>query len=216
MLLELAMKGMYTEKLETASQIAEALKLSSNIVNQLLKEAKERKFVEALALASGGGSMAELRLSLTRAGRDFADEAMKRGQYFGPAPVSLKDYQDRILRQRVTNEHRDAPEAGGGICRSHHARAVPEPAGARDQFRQRHSHLWAGGQRQDDGRRDRRQNIPERHLRSLLRRSRRRDHEGLRSRHSPQSRRDAASNKASPTYAAAASTCAGSPATGRW
>src|SRR5271154_7437864 len=103
-LLELAMKGMYTENLETGSQIAEALKLSSTIVNQLLNEAKERKFVEALAVASGSGSMAELRLSLTRAGREFATDAMKRGQYFGPAPVSLKDFQDRILRQRVTNE----------------------------------------------------------------------------------------------------------------
>jgi predicted ATPase with chaperone activity len=30
---------------------------------------------------------------------------MTRGQYFGPAPVSLEDYQDRIQRQRVTNEH---------------------------------------------------------------------------------------------------------------
>lgn len=104
LLLELAMKGMHTENLELPSQIAEALKLSSTIVNPLLNEAKERKFVEALAVASGGGSMAELRLSLTRAGREFAVEAMKRGQYFGPAPVSLKDFQDRILRQRVTNE----------------------------------------------------------------------------------------------------------------
>ena len=104
LLLELAMKGMYTENLELGSQIAEALKLSGTIVNQLLNEAKERKFVEALAVASGGGSMAEQRLSLTRAGREFAAEAMKRGQYFGPAPVSLKDFQDRILRQRVTNE----------------------------------------------------------------------------------------------------------------
>jgi predicted ATPase with chaperone activity len=104
LLLELAMKGMYTENLETASQIAEALRLSSTIVNQLLNEAKERKFLETLAVASGVGSMAELRLSLTRAGREFAADAMKRGQYFGPAPVSLKDYQDRILSQRVTNE----------------------------------------------------------------------------------------------------------------
>jgi predicted ATPase with chaperone activity len=104
LLLELAMKGMYTENFESGSQIAEALKLSSTIVNQLLNEARERKFVEALAIASGGGSMAEQRLSLTRAGREFAADAMKRGQYFGPAPVSLKDYQERILRQRVTNE----------------------------------------------------------------------------------------------------------------
>jgi len=105
LLLELVMKGMYLEKLETASQIADALKLSSNIVNHLLQEAKDRKFVEALAMASGGGAMGELRLTLTRAGREYVDDAMKRGQYFGPAPVSLKDYQDRIQRQRVTNEH---------------------------------------------------------------------------------------------------------------
>jgi energy-coupling factor transporter ATP-binding protein EcfA2 len=104
-LLELAIKGMYTENLETASQIAEALKLSSTIVNQLLQEAKERKLVESLASASVGGSMAEMRLTLTRAGREWAADAMKRGQYFGPAPVSLKDYQERIQIQRVTNEH---------------------------------------------------------------------------------------------------------------
>jgi hypothetical protein len=103
-LLELAMKGMFTENLESASQIAQALKLSTTIVNQLLNEAKERKFVEPLAVASGIGGMAELRLGLTRAGREFAGDAMKRGQYFGPAPVSLSDYQTRILHQRITNE----------------------------------------------------------------------------------------------------------------
>ena len=51
LLLELVMKGMHTENLELASQIAEALKLSSTIVNPLLNEAKERKFVEALAVS---------------------------------------------------------------------------------------------------------------------------------------------------------------------
>ena len=104
-LLELAIKGMYTENLETASQIAESIKLSSTIVNQLLQVAKERKLVESLASASSGGSMAEMRMTLTRAGRDWAADAMTRGQYFGPAPVSLDDYQERIQRQRVTNEH---------------------------------------------------------------------------------------------------------------
>jgi DNA-binding MarR family transcriptional regulator len=104
-LLELAMKGMYSENLETASQIAEAMKISTTIVNQLLQEAKERKLVESLASASTGGSMAEMRLVLTRAGREWATDAMKRGQYFGPSPVSLSDYQDRIQHQRVTNEH---------------------------------------------------------------------------------------------------------------
>ena len=105
LLLELAIKGMYTENIETASQLSEALKLSSTIVNQLLQEAKERKLVETMAAsATGVGGKGELRLVLTRSGREWAADALKRGQYFGPAPVSLAAYQDRILRQRVTNE----------------------------------------------------------------------------------------------------------------
>jgi hypothetical protein len=105
-LLELAIKGMYSENLETASQIAEALKLASTIVNHILQEAKDRKLVEAMVSgATAAGSMAEIRLTLTRAGREWAVDALTRGQYFGPAPVSLKDYQERIQIQRVTNEH---------------------------------------------------------------------------------------------------------------
>jgi len=103
-LLELAVKGMYTENLETAAQLSEALKLPSLIVNHLLQEAKERKLVESLASIGSGGSIAEMRLTLTRAGREWAADAMTRGQYFGAAPVSLKDYQARISMQRVSNE----------------------------------------------------------------------------------------------------------------
>jgi energy-coupling factor transporter ATP-binding protein EcfA2 len=104
-LLELVIKGMYSESLETASQISEALKLPNNIIGQLLIDAKDRKLLEPLASAPGGSAMSEQRLTLTRTGRDWAVEALKRCQYFGPAPVSLKDYQERIESQRVTNEH---------------------------------------------------------------------------------------------------------------
>ena len=104
LLVELAIKGMYTENLETTSQLASAMKLTVPVINQVLQSATERKFVEALAAASGGGLRAEMRYGLTRAGREFAVDAMARGQYFGPAPVPLKDYQERIMLQRVTNE----------------------------------------------------------------------------------------------------------------
>lgn len=104
LLLELALKGMYAENIETASHLARAMKLSSTVVDQLLKAATDRKLVETLAAASGVNTRSEIRLTLTRAGREWAADALNRGQYFGPAPVSLKDYQDRILRQRVTNE----------------------------------------------------------------------------------------------------------------
>ncbi len=104
-LLELCIKGMYSENLETASQIAESIKLSSTIVNQVLQEAKDRKLIESLIASSSGGTVAEMRMTLTRAGREWAVDAMKRGQYFGPAPVALSDFQERIQQQRVTNEH---------------------------------------------------------------------------------------------------------------
>jgi DNA-binding MarR family transcriptional regulator len=103
-LLELTLKGMYTENIETASQLARTLKLSNTVVEQLLKAAKDRKLVETLAAATGTNPQSEIRLTLTRAGREWAADALTRGQYFGPAPVSLKDYQERILRQRITNE----------------------------------------------------------------------------------------------------------------
>ncbi|MFO1172768.1 MAG: hypothetical protein U1E49_17625 [Hyphomicrobiaceae bacterium] len=104
LLLELTLKGMYTESIETASQLSRILKLSNTVVDQILKAATDRKLVETLASASGGNTRSEIRLTLTRAGREWAADALSRGQYFGPAPVSLKDYQDRIQLQRVTNE----------------------------------------------------------------------------------------------------------------
>jgi hypothetical protein len=105
-LFELVVKSMYAENLETASQMAELARLPSMIVNQLLNEAKERKLLEALTSTSSvAGTLAEPRLTLTRAGRDWAVDAMARGQYVGPAPVSLKEYQERITHQRVSNEH---------------------------------------------------------------------------------------------------------------
>lgn len=104
LLLELAIKGMYTENIETASHLSRVMKLSNTVVDQLIKAAADRKLVETLAAASGVNTRSEMRLTLTRAGREWAADALSRGQYFGPAPVSLKDYQERIRLQRITNE----------------------------------------------------------------------------------------------------------------
>jgi hypothetical protein len=104
LLLELAIKGMYTENIETASQLSRVTKLSNTVVDQLLKAATDRKLVETLASASGVNARSEIRVTLTRAGREWAADALSRGQCFGPAPVALKDYQERIQLQRITNE----------------------------------------------------------------------------------------------------------------
>ncbi|MDP6709136.1 MAG: hypothetical protein QF893_22570 [Alphaproteobacteria bacterium] len=104
-LLQLMAKGMYMENLETPSQVAGAMKLPSSIVNTLLKDAVDRKLVETLGQTDAGlGALAEMRYVLSRGGRDWASESMDKCQYFGPAPVSLDAYQERVLRQRITNE----------------------------------------------------------------------------------------------------------------
>ena len=79
LLLELAIKGMYAENLETVSQLVKSLKLSNTIVNQLMQVANDRKLVEALASTSSGAN-SETRLGLTRAGRELAIDALQRGQ----------------------------------------------------------------------------------------------------------------------------------------
>lgn len=104
MLLELAIKGIYSESLETASQLSEAMKLTSRVIDQILQSAADRKLIEALSSAGGDGLHGEMHYGLTRAGREYAIDCLQRGQYFGPAPVTFDAYSDRIQRQRVTNE----------------------------------------------------------------------------------------------------------------
>jgi len=104
MLLELAIKGMYSESLETANQLSEAMKLTRRVIDQLLQTATDRKLIEPLSSAGGIDLHAEMRYGLTRAGREYAIDCFQRGQYFGPAPVTFEAYSDRIQRQRVTNE----------------------------------------------------------------------------------------------------------------
>ena len=46
----------------------------------------------------------EGRTTLVEKGRKWANESLAMSAYAGPAPVSLTDYSDRLLRQKVTNE----------------------------------------------------------------------------------------------------------------
>jgi predicted ATPase with chaperone activity len=104
-MLQLLLKGMYTENLELPSRMAEAMRIPGGMVNRLLQDAKDRKLVEATGSDSGSaGGIAEMRHALTRQGREWAAEAMEQSSYFGPAPVSLAAWTQRIEQQRITNE----------------------------------------------------------------------------------------------------------------
>lgn len=103
-LLRLLVKALTVGNSETPTDISRALKLPPTVINKLMLEAAERRLVEILG-TTGNSIIAEQRYNLTEAGRLYAAEAQQQNQYVGPAPVSLQAYTERILRQRITNEH---------------------------------------------------------------------------------------------------------------
>lgn len=106
LLLQLMIKGIHQESFETPSQITDAMCLPNSIINELLQDSVERKLTEIVGQAANNvnSALAEMRYQLTQLGRDWANESLDQSQYFGPAPVSLEAYQDRVALQRITNE----------------------------------------------------------------------------------------------------------------
>ncbi len=105
-LISLLLKTMYVRGLETSSQLADALKLNSAIINSLMDEIKDRALIENLGLA-GDSRHSEFRFALLGKGREWAIEALGLSQYIGPAPVILEDYYRQIGRQRIRREEID-------------------------------------------------------------------------------------------------------------
>ena len=114
-LLNLLTKVMYTSSAETATAIADTIKLSNRLVQLLLDQAAERKLLEALGSVSVRIG-ADMRYALTEKGKAWATEALIQNQYVGPAPVSLSAYCDRIHRQRITNERVDREAIDGAFA----------------------------------------------------------------------------------------------------
>ena len=106
-LMNLLLKFMYLEQREILPDLAERIKLPLNLMQQLLDEAVQRQYVQALGSVARG-IVSYIRYSLSDRGRTAALEAMAQNLYLGPAPVSLQAFQDQVRRQRITNEVLDA------------------------------------------------------------------------------------------------------------
>jgi hypothetical protein len=98
-LMTLLLKLIYTSRLETAGQFAEAIKLPPALVEELVQTAIARGLMVAL-----GGAGIAMRYELSEQGRNWAQEALKTSLYAGPAPVTLQDFCARVELQKVTNE----------------------------------------------------------------------------------------------------------------
>ena len=105
-LLNLVMKTTYAAGAETASAVAEIVKLPNRVVQLLMEQAKDRKLLEVLG-AAGTRVTSELRFAVTEKGKQWALDALSQNQYIGPAPIPLSEYRERIERQRITNERVD-------------------------------------------------------------------------------------------------------------
>jgi hypothetical protein len=101
-LVNLLMKLVYTERLESGRQFTDAIKLPYHIVVELVKVATERKLLYTRGLRPD--NLTDMNYSMTEEGRRWAMDALQRSQYVGPAPVTLDEFCDRVNLQKITNE----------------------------------------------------------------------------------------------------------------
>jgi hypothetical protein len=102
----LALKVMYAHGGETPSDVAEVLMLPVPIVREAMEGLRGRALLETLG-AEGAGLQSDLRYGISKAGRDWVQEALKQSEYVGPAPVPLAAWQAQVDRQRITNDRVD-------------------------------------------------------------------------------------------------------------
>ncbi|MES2390278.1 MAG: ATPase, partial [Acidobacteriota bacterium] len=101
-LLDLMMKQIHSSRLRTASEFADAIKLPVHLVTELIRIAIEQKLIYAKGVRPDNSAV--MTYDLTEEGRRWAVEALSRSQYLGPAPVTLKQYNEQINLQKITNE----------------------------------------------------------------------------------------------------------------
>ena len=102
-LLDLMVKSMFRHGLERPSAIAEAMRISPVIVAELLEDAKEKALLVIIG-DLGASLSSEMRYRLTEKGRMWANEAMERSSWVGPAPVPVEQYVQTVRDQSVRNE----------------------------------------------------------------------------------------------------------------
>ena len=101
-LLRFVLKSAYVTNLETASALADYMKLPELVVHEVLESAKEKRLVEVLGLADAKRSA--YRYALTGVGRDWAVDALSQCSYAGPAPVPIDAYRAQVAAQAITRD----------------------------------------------------------------------------------------------------------------
>jgi len=98
-LFDLTLKTLYYQNEMRGTEIADALRLPFNVIEETLDALKRERLIEMKG--NDGPSRAAYRYIILSAGRDRAREAMSVSRYVGPAPVSLAEYARRVTLQNL-------------------------------------------------------------------------------------------------------------------
>ena len=102
-ILTLMMKVIEKGRLESVRQFADAIKLPTGIVIEVVRLAVDRKLLFSLGRRATDAAL-EMNYGITEEGKRFALDAMNQSRYAGPAPVTLQEFTDQINHQKITNE----------------------------------------------------------------------------------------------------------------
>src|SRR5262245_48683945 len=98
---DLALKFLYYRGRLTRTELADELKLSGSVMEELLQSLTHDGLV--MVMGSEGTSSAAYQYTITQKGIDRAEAAIARGGYVGPAPVPLADYIAQVRAQTVVD-----------------------------------------------------------------------------------------------------------------
>jgi energy-coupling factor transporter ATP-binding protein EcfA2 len=98
LLMELVAKAIFAFGKIKLPTLSAKLKLSINVLDEVLRFMVNEHFAE---VTRRGASDVDIEYQLTGAGKERADEFMRRCRYVGPAPVTLDAYRAMVERQSV-------------------------------------------------------------------------------------------------------------------
>lgn len=102
-LLDLLMKLIYTNHLESLAQFVTAIKLPHPLVLDLVQMAIDRQLLRTLGTRNSE-SLFDMSYAMTEEGRRYSLDALDQSRYTGPAPITLEEFADQVNLQKITNE----------------------------------------------------------------------------------------------------------------
>src|SRR5580658_5499499 len=102
-LMGLMLKLIYANRLGNVRQYVDSIKLPLQIVLDLVRMAVDRQLLHTLG-SRNSDSLLDMSYAFTDEGRRWTIDAMQRGGYTGPAPVTLTEFTDQVNLQKLTNE----------------------------------------------------------------------------------------------------------------